>query len=47
MLICPLDKNILVLALALTTHAIDVGVSGLFPWLFEEGEKLFEFSEKS
>ena len=30
----------------LTTHALDVGAMTPFFWMFEEREKLFEFSER-
>lgn len=32
--------------MGLTTHALDVGAMTPFFWLFEEREKLFEFSER-
>ena len=32
--------------MGLTTHALDIGAMTPFFWLFEEREKLFEFSER-
>jgi NADH dehydrogenase (ubiquinone) Fe-S protein 2 len=32
--------------MGLTTHALDVGAMTPFFWMFEEREKLFEFSER-
>jgi NADH dehydrogenase (ubiquinone) Fe-S protein 2 len=32
--------------MGVTTHALDVGAMTPFFWMFEEREKLFEFSER-
>jgi NADH dehydrogenase (ubiquinone) Fe-S protein 2 len=33
--------------MGITTHALDVGAMTPFFWMFEEREKLFEFSERA